>query len=79
MSTEKLILGLDLGTNSVGWALTRESAVGELTAIVDLAISVSLAGKSLPLMVACGYFIAQCKAALSAPQALELPVWDYQQ
>ena len=44
-----------------------------------LAISVSLAGKSLPLMVACGYFIAQCKAALSAPQALELPVWDYQQ
>ena len=44
-----------------------------------LAISVSLAGKSLPLMVACGYFIAQCKAALSAPQTLELPVWDYQQ
>ena len=36
MSTEKLILGLDLGTNSVGWALTRESAAGELTAIVDL-------------------------------------------
>ena len=44
-----------------------------------LAISVSLAGKSLPLMVACGYFIAQCKAALSAPQTLELLVWDYQQ
>ena len=36
MSTEKLILGLDLGTNSVGWALTRESAAGELTDIVDL-------------------------------------------
>lgn len=36
----KLVLGLDLGPNSVGWALIREGDEGEATSLVDLGVRV---------------------------------------
>ena len=35
METKKIILGLDLGTNSIGWALIKQSINGKIGEIIN--------------------------------------------
>ena len=42
----KRILGLDLGTSSIGWALVDEAEVGEKSSVVKLGVRIIKYGTS---------------------------------